>query len=207
MWTYTKYEAASPAAWSSPMAIASQYAASKVAAAFRDRYGIQKGDHVAILAANTPEWILSYWATVSLGAVVISMNGWWAGDEIRYGLELTTPKVLVADKRRLERLEGAPGIPVVVMEDEPGELIDAGAGAALSDVEIAEDDPAAILFTSGTTGRPKGAITTHRNFIAYVSCAFMLGARDAVRFPKGEDGPSDPTYIVTVHRVGYKFTG
>ena len=54
-----------------------------VAAAFRDRYGIGKGDHVAILAANAPEWVLSYWATVSLGAVVISMNGWWQGDEIR----------------------------------------------------------------------------------------------------------------------------
>ena len=51
-----------------------------VAAALRERYDIQPGDHVAILAANMPEWILTYWATVSLGAVVIAMNGWWAAD-------------------------------------------------------------------------------------------------------------------------------
>ncbi|MEM7141613.1 MAG: class I adenylate-forming enzyme family protein [Actinomycetota bacterium] len=166
--------------------------AAALGATLRERFGVEKGDRVAILGANSPEWIQSFWATIQRGAIAVAMNGWWTGDEIRYGLELTTPKVLIADRRRLERLEGDPGIPVVVMEDDLGELIDAGAGAALSEVPIDEDDPAAILFTSGTTGRPKGAITTHRNFIAYVSCAFILGARDAIRFPAGDDAPSDP---------------
>ncbi|GJM39673.1 MAG: fatty acid--CoA ligase [Acidimicrobiales bacterium] len=166
--------------------------AAALGAGLRERYGIEPGDRVAILGANSPAWIQTFWATVQQGAIAVAMNGWWTGDEIRYGLELTTPKVLVADTRRLERLEGDPGIPVVVMEDELAELIELGTGASLSETPIAEDDPAAILFTSGTTGRPKGAITTHRNFLAYVSCAFMVGAREAVRFPASDDGPTDP---------------
>jgi long-chain acyl-CoA synthetase len=166
--------------------------AASLGASLSQRYGVGPGDRVAILGANSPEWIQAFWATVQLGAISVAMNGWWTGDEIDYGLELTTPTVLIADKRRLERLDSDPGIPVVVVEDDFQELVDAGAGAGLSDGEIAEDDPAAILFTSGTTGRPKGAITTHRNLIAYVSCAFMLGARDAVRFPSSGEPPANP---------------
>jgi len=167
-------------------------AAAALGTALRERYGVGPGDRVAILGANSPEWIQSFWATTTQGAIAVALNGWWTGDEIRYGLELTTPKVLIADRRRLERVDHDPGIPVIVMEDELGELLAAHAGSPIPDADIVEDDPAAILFTSGTTGRPKGAITTHRNFLAYVSCAFILGARDAVRFPSGDSGPSDP---------------
>jgi long-chain acyl-CoA synthetase len=161
--------------------------AAAVAASLRDLHGVGPGDRVAILGANSPEWMQTFWGTISLGAVAVAMNGWWTGDEIRYGLDLTTPKVLIGDQRRLERLVGDPGLPVVVMEDEFADLLALGAGAALPDNPIDEDDAAAILFTSGTTGRPKGAITTHRNFVAYVSCAFMLGAREAIRWPSEDD--------------------
>ena len=116
------------------------------------------------------------------------MNGWWTGDEIRYAAELTSPKVLIADQRRADRIDRDLGVPVVIMEDDAFAALETHEpGTALSSVPIDEDDPAAILFTSGTTGRPKGAITTHRNFLAYVSCAYLLGARGAVRFP-----PDDP---------------
>lgn len=169
-------------------------AASTLGTALRDRFGVGPGDRVAILGANSPEWIQSFWATAAQGAIAVAMNGWWTGDEIRYGLELTTPKVLIADRRRLERVETDPGVPVLVMEQDLAPLMEEYAGSPLPDASIDEDDPAAILFTSGTTGRPKGAITTHRNFLAYVSCAFILGARDAVRFPSGDDGPSDPPF-------------
>jgi acyl-CoA synthetase (AMP-forming)/AMP-acid ligase II len=162
--------------------------------ALRDRYGVEPGDRVAILGANSPEWIQAFWATTAQGAIAVAMNGWWTGDEILYGLELTTPKVLIGDRRRLARIEGDPGVPVVVMEDDIADLIAAYDGAPMSDAPIDEDDPAAILFTSGTTGRPKGAVTTHRNFLAYVACAFMSGARDAVRFPPADDAgtPANP---------------
>ncbi len=151
-----------------------------------ERFGVGPGDRVAILGANSPEWIQTFWATVSRGAIAVAMNGWWTGDEIRHGLDLTTPKVLIADRARLDRLEGDPGVPVVVIGEDFDELLDHAPGTTLPETPIDQDDPAAILFTSGTTGRPKGSITTHRNFVAYVMCAYLLGARDAIRFPAPE---------------------
>src|SRR5690348_7903648 len=90
-----------------------------VAAAFRDRYDVQPGDRVAILGANCPEWVISFWAAISLGAIAVGLNGWSTGSEIRYFLDDCEPKVLVADRKRIERLGGDdPGVPVVVMEDD-----------------------------------------------------------------------------------------
>ena len=168
-----------------------------VAAGLSDRYGIGPGDRVGLLGANQPGWIQGFWGTVSAGAIAVAMNGWWKGDEIRYGIELTEPKVLIADRRRLERLDRDPGIPVIGMAPDEADsidsLIDAYRDASLPDVEIAVDDPAAILFTSGTTGRPRGAIQTHRNFFAYLTCAFMIGARQFVRFPGESMDVGGPT--------------
>ena len=173
--------------------------AAAVAAALSQRYGVEPGDRVALLGSNQPGWIQAFWGTVSAGAVAVAMNGWWKGDEIRYGLELTGPKVLIADCRRLERLDGDPGVPVIAMDPDPDAtatvdgLIGAYAGSALPDCEIAIDDPAAILFTSGTTGRPRGAIQTQRNFFAYLTCAFMIGARQFLRFPGESMDVGGPT--------------
>ena len=77
-----------------------------MAAAFRDRYDVQPGDRVAILGANCPEWVITFWATISLGAVAVGLNGWSTGPEIRYFLDDCEPKVLVADRKRVERIEG-----------------------------------------------------------------------------------------------------
>ncbi len=156
-----------------------------VAAALRERFGVGRGDRVAILAANCPEWILTHWALVSLGAVNVAMNGWWAGDEIRYGLELSEPSLLVADERRLARLEGAdPGVPTIVIERDFPALLDHAPAASLPDVEIQEDDPAVLLFTSGTTGRPKGALISHRNIVAFTMTTMFLGARRMMTEPR-----------------------
>ena len=173
--------------------------AAAVAAALAQRYGVAPGDRVALLGSNQPGWIQAFWGTVSAGAIAVAMNGWWKGDEIRYGIELTEPKVLIADRRRLERLDGDPGVPVIAMDPDPDapasidSLIGAHAGSALGDCPIALDDPAAILFTSGTTGRPRGAIQTHRNFFAYLACAFMIGARQFLRFPGESMDVGGPT--------------
>ncbi len=161
-----------------------------VAAALRDRYGIGHGDPVAILSANTPEWILTYWATVSLGAVVIAMNGWWAEDEIRYGLDLSQPKLLLGDRKRLERMASLQGrCPVVCFEDDFEALRRHDAAAALSETPIAEDDPCLLLFTSGTTGRPKGALVSHRTLVAFTMSTFYIGARRALVEPPTSSGP------------------
>ena len=173
--------------------------AAAVAAALSQRYGVEPGDRVALLGSNQPGWMQAFWGTVSAGAVAVAMNGWWKGDEIRYGLELTEPKVLIADRRRLERLDHDPGVPVIAMDPDPDaaatidDLIDAYAGTPLPDCPIAIDDPAAILFTSGTTGRPRGAIQTQRNFLAYLTCAFMIGARQFLRSPGESMDVGGPT--------------
>jgi len=163
-----------------------------IAAGFRDRYDIQKGDHVAILAANAPEWVLSYWAITALGGVVISMNGWWAGEEIRYGLELSKPKLLLVDERRKERLaemEGELDVATLTFETEFEALRTHAPGAELPNTPLAEDDPCLLLFTSGTTGRPKGALVSHRTLVAFTMSSFFIGARRAMTEPPaGEPG-------------------
>ena len=179
--------------------------AAAVAAGLAQRYGVGPGDRVALLGANQPGWIQGFWGTVSAGGVAVAMNGWWKGDEIRYALELTEPTVLITDRRRLERLGSDPGVPVILMDPEPDgaasgrgmttvdSLVADYGGTPLPDREIAVDDAAAILFTSGTTGRPRGAIQTQRNFFAYLSCAFMIGARQFLRFPGQSMDVGGPT--------------
>ncbi len=151
-----------------------------VASALKERFDIGSGDSVAILAANAPEWILSYWATASLGAVVVAMNGWWAPDEIRSALEMTKPKLILADERRIERLnEIGTDLPIVSFERDFESLRLHAKDASLptaSSHPIAEDDPALLLFTSGTTGRPKAALISHRTLIAFTMSSFFLGA-------------------------------
>jgi acyl-CoA synthetase (AMP-forming)/AMP-acid ligase II len=161
-----------------------------VAAALREKHGVGQGSRVAILASNCPEWLLTAWATLSLGGVVVAMNGWWQGDEIRYAIELAEPDLLVADRARLERLaDHAPGVPTIVIEDDFASYQDHDRNAALSDVPIAEDDLASIMFTSGTTGRPKGAMISHRNFLAFIQMNFCNGAIAFMSNPPKEETP------------------
>ncbi|MEO8695799.1 MAG: class I adenylate-forming enzyme family protein, partial [Acidimicrobiales bacterium] len=134
-----------------------------VAAALRDRYGVQKGDRVAIFSANRPDYAVLFWAAVSLGAIVTAYNGWWTVDEVRHATDLTAPTIVFGDARRLARV--APidlGAPVVEFEGEFEALATYAPDAALPSTPIDEDDPAVILFTSGTTGRAKGAVVSHR---------------------------------------------
>ena len=144
--------------------------------------GVGHGDRVAVLSQNNPEWCATFWATVNLGAVLVGLNGWWTTDEIVYGLEDSGAKVLVVDAKRFERIadviDDIPTLERVYLVDaDPASL---GAGAKVHrfaelegdptpefpSVDLDEGDAAVIFYTSGTTGRPKGAISTHRNMIA-----------------------------------------
>jgi acyl-coenzyme A synthetase/AMP-(fatty) acid ligase len=153
-----------------------------VAKAFRERYGVQRGDRVAILAANCPEWIISFWAAVSLGAVAVCLNGWWKRGEILYGLEQTEPRLLIGDARRLDRIRDDDiGIAIVSIEDDFEKLATFDAEAPLPSGPIDEDDPAVILFTSGTTGKPKGDVTSNRGIVTFVQLLFFHGLRMFMR--------------------------
>jgi len=182
---------------------------------------VQPRDRVAVLAANCPEWCLSFWSTVSMGAVLVGLNGWWKADEILYGLEDSGAKVLVADRGRYERVAGQLGslgeLRVVYLVGDavsevgvpggdvelrpasdlfPPEEVDAETGLPPApepdpwDSPIDEDDPAVIFYTSGTTGRPKGAVSTHRGMVANLQNTFFLGVAGAMAAALSGDGSS-----------------
>jgi len=161
------------------------------AALLRHRYGVTPGDRVGIVAANHAEYAILMWAVVTLGAIVTSLSGWWTTPELEYGITLTSPVLIAGDERRVARLDGAAvpdGVPVTLLDelqlqarDYAGQTADPAADPA----GITEDAPAVILFTSGTTGRPKGATLSHRNIINFAMVNRFAGAMAALGAPTG----------------------
>ncbi len=173
-----------------------------------DRYGVRQGDRVAVAMRNYPEWVVSYAAAVSIGAISVSFNAWWTADETDFALRDCGATVLVADAERIERSRGTCeelGIRTVAVRA-PGAT---GAGidawddvvdrdAVLPDVVIDPDDDATILYTSGTTGRPKGAVSTHRAVVQAVMGYACRSALDRTRNPDRLTGQGAPVFILVV---------
>jgi len=164
-----------------------------------DGYAIGPGDRVALLGANSAAWVVAFSAIASLGAIAVALNGWWVEAEIRHGIELSTPRLVLADRKRLPRVPAlaAVGIAVREMEAFVAEGIERFPSAAstslpaLARTAVREDDPAAILFTSGTTGRPKGAVQSHRNLMVLATCTGHVTSLLAPP-PPAAAGPVDP---------------
>ncbi|MBF6336950.1 acyl--CoA ligase [Nocardia abscessus] len=172
-------------------------AVAALATALRDRYGIEKGDRVGILAANTPEWVLTFWAAQALGAIAVGYNAWWAPREIAYGVEHTSPSVLVVDAKRAALVaELDIRIPVLTMEHDVPALVAEYRTDTLPDTRIDEDDPAVILYTSGTSGRPKGAVHSHRNLVA-VTDYHVFNDALAAALTGAQELPSGRRFLVT----------
>ena len=175
-----------------------------------ERYGVQKGDRVAVAMRNLPEWSIGFWAGIVIGAVVTPLNGWGTGDDLAYGLSDSGAKIVLVDAERLERLQpfltelNLAGViavrtprealgSAVLLEDLIGP---ASAYASLPDqpapdVAIDPEDDATILYTSGTTGRPKGALGTHRNAISNLISIGFSASRAVVR-RTGAPPPAPP---------------
>ncbi|MEL6891091.1 MAG: class I adenylate-forming enzyme family protein [Actinomycetota bacterium] len=173
-------------------------------------HGVQRGDRVAIAMRNYSEWVLSYWAIVSVGAACVGMNAWWTSDEMAYGLADSRPKVMIADRERVERAvpildqlrhgeDGAPLHVIAVRYD--GELPDdasrwddvidpQAAPDSLPAVDIDPDDDACIFYTSGTTGFPKGAQLTHRGSVHNLMDLAFMGAVSALAAAKAGVAPA-----------------
>jgi acyl-CoA synthetase (AMP-forming)/AMP-acid ligase II len=150
----------------------------EVAHGLAENFGIGKGDRVAVCAANCPEYLLTFWACAALDAVLVAMNGWWTGGEMRNAFDLTQPKLVIMDEKRHARLDGDTGIPTVIVEQDWARVPTAGV-TDLPAVEIAEDDPFELIFTSGTTGRPKAAVLSHRSVVSYLLMQGYGGLRGA----------------------------
>ncbi|HEX4983374.1 MAG TPA: class I adenylate-forming enzyme family protein [Ilumatobacteraceae bacterium] len=187
----------------------------------RDVHGVERGDRVAIAMRNYPEWVVAYWATVSLGAAVVGMNAWWTSPEMEYGLADSRPKVLIADDERLERvIPILPGLretePMTVITvrsdrqvpDDPGSISERwadvvraeGAPATLPAADIDPDDDACIFYTSGTTGFPKGAQLTHRGSVHNLMNLMFMGlvsstAEARARAAAAGDASTAPTAV------------
>ncbi|HXC52902.1 MAG TPA: class I adenylate-forming enzyme family protein [Candidatus Limnocylindrales bacterium] len=171
-------------------------ACARLANVLIDRYGIKKGDRVAIAMRNFPEWSVAFWAASAAGAIVVPLNAWWTGPELVYGLDDSGSTVLFADAERLDRLvpelAQLPGLRIISARDERdvlpggaehfndvlGEIPD---DASLPDVAIDSEDDATIFYTSGTTGHPKGVLGTQRNICGNLFSLRFANMRAAMR--------------------------
>jgi len=182
--------------------------ASLAIAAELRRQGVVKGDRVALIMRNLPEWPAAFMGAALVGAIVTPLNAWWTGPELEYGLVDSGAKIAFVDAERLERLAERIGRcpdlrriyvcrhaedlvhPAVRrLEEVTGDVMqwnDLPAGE-MPDVALAPDDDATILYTSGTTGMSKGALGTHRNMLSNIMAVGISSARNFLR--RGEPVP------------------
>jgi long-chain acyl-CoA synthetase len=181
-------------------------AATAFGRALVERFGVGKGDRVAVAMRNFPEWSICAWGALAVGAVLVPLNAWESSATLALLVADSGARVVVVDGERLARLGAAGPLPaatlVVRAEAPPGTIaLESLIGPAaaypalpdspLPDPGLAADDLATIFYTSGTTGRPKGAAGTHRNILAnYVNTGFRA-ARAAVR--RGDPVPGPPS--------------
>lgn len=174
--------------------------------------GVKPGDRVAIIMRNLPEWPVAFWATVLIGAVATPLNAWWTGPELEYGLSDSGAKVAIVDAERWERVrehvDACPALERLIVSRLTEELADPkamrlesilGPVASWSTlpetpapaVTLEADQEVTIFYTSGTTGKPKGAVITHRNIISNILNSACAQARAYLR--RGEMPPApDP---------------
>jgi len=174
--------------------------------------GVEKGDRVAVIMRNLPEWVVAFYAAAAIGAIVTPLNAWWTGPELEYGLTDSGTKVAVMDAERFARMTehfvNCPELKRVYVSREPDEIahpyvtkLESVIGAPpewanlpdqpIPPVELGTDDDATIFYTSGTTGRPKGALATHRSINTNIITAGAAMARSFLR--RGEAPPQpDP---------------
>ncbi len=207
-------------------------AACTLARRLQSTFGIAQGDRVAIIMRNLPEWITAFWGATLAGAIVVPLNAWWSGEELRYGLEDSGSKVAFVDTERAERIRpflgGLSDLGAVVVADEhrteptsplqvhepaggaapvaewpfPLALGDVDEAASPPDVAIDPEDDATIFYTSGTTGRPKGAVGTHRNMVTNLMSLFFINTRGSKRFGspalEATDEKAQPAFLLSV---------
>ncbi|KAJ3285861.1 hypothetical protein HK104_009305 [Borealophlyctis nickersoniae] len=205
--------------------------AAVLAQVLQGRFGIRRGDRVAIIMRNYPEWIISFWAIISLGAIAVPINAWLQPRELEHCLTDSGTKLaivdserydrIVGDRERFKRMRGKGLAGVVAVRMRGGVSGDAvwtyedvvkgleRKGAKFPVVEVHADDDATIFYTSGTTGLPKGALGTHRNFVSNVLNLSIGPVRSALRcgLPVPVSSPTDPRKSLLISVPLFHVTG
>jgi long-chain acyl-CoA synthetase len=186
--------------------------------AHRLREHVSKGERVAIAARNLPQWVMAFWASVTVGAIVTPLNAWWTSEELSYGLRDSGSSLLFVDEERLERvyelIDDLPELATIVVLGDPArpvshrthprvaivafeEFLGEIDHAAPPDLDLLADDDATMFYTSGTTGHPKGAVGSHRNIITNFMNLSFSAHRSALR----AGVTPDPT-VPSVQNIG-----
>ncbi|OWK30397.1 class I adenylate-forming enzyme family protein [Sphingomonas dokdonensis] len=165
--------------------------AQKVAAALVSGHGVAKGDRVGIAARNSTSWIVLYMGILMAGGVATLLNGWWQSEELQAGIEDVGCTLVFADPPRCQRIADL-GLAATVVEFDDLQPIDTALAPIIAKGDTAAalptvgpDDHATILFTSGSTGQSKGALSTHRqvtqgvfNYLGSALMMLAIGAQD-----------------------------
>ncbi|MCQ8184264.1 class I adenylate-forming enzyme family protein [Parvularcula maris] len=171
--------------------------------------GIGQGHRVAIAMRNYPEWCMAYLGIIASGATVVPLNAWWQADELRYGLTKSEAKYVVADAKRAEIIlpcKDELGLTFIAGREEiTGQdhrlkdiIADESLPTDMPQEPIDPDSDYCLLFTSGSTGNPKGALLTHRGVVnAVLSWSFMLEAMKILR-PEIDLSPENPGALLSL---------
>jgi len=200
--------------WTVPDVLAQ---AGQIGRALVTRYGIELGDRVALAMRNFPEWITSYVAITSVGGVVVPINAWWQTEEMTFALADSGAKLVFVDDDRLGRLttEGTDVEAQIVVVRPSGEvptgvdsLLDIlEDGATMPAVDIPTEADVSILYTSGTTGTPKGAVSTHQALIHALMCFAARAQVGALVDPPAEPVDPDAAPIIILAVPLFHVTG
>ena len=177
---------------------------SQIAALLINDYGIVKGDRISISMRNYPEWVMTFNAVTSIGAIAVAMNALWLTEEMEYGLDHSGSRLLFADQERIDRvlpvyqklkmdvIAVRPNKPlpddIAVLDD----LVEGMTRCEMPQVQIDPDDNATIFYTSGSTGHPKGALSTHRNILTALMSWELDLLASAIEMDFDFESPSYP---------------
>jgi long-chain acyl-CoA synthetase len=182
----------------------------RMARVLKEKYEIQLGDRVAICARNSPEWCIAYMAITLVGAIAVPMNSWWKGPELKYGLSDSDSKLIFLDPARLDLIQpilDSLHVQIVMFKPEAesafpefyelARSVEPLSQDELNEIEISPEDKASIMYTSGSTGMPKGVLSTHRNIInALYTWKFVKEITEILRPELVEEKPEFPPALL-----------
>ena len=182
----------------------------RMARILKEKYEIQLGDRVAICARNSPEWCMAYMAITLVGAIAVPMNSWWKSPELKYGLRDSDSKLIFLDPARLGLVKpflDNLDVQIVMIKPEVesafpefyelARSVEPLSQDELDEIEVFPEDKASIMYTSGSTGMPKGVLSTHRNIInALYTWRFVKEITEILRPELVEENPEFPPALL-----------